>query len=220
MNKYTTWWFKGLRVITKFLSSIHWNGLRALFNDGVYYDLTEEDHDELRQLLAKDRYIILTYTKSHLTTPLIGILSWIKTRKWPGYVHALMNIDHEDDPKNWNQFRLMEATNSGVHWSSFMKVFDCDHVCLLKPKNISSDEWNAVMDGLLSENGKQYDDLFDLADAERVSCVEMCRHALQKNPNYAIDFANFEAMIQKVGNLTPQMFRECPDFEVVFERAY
>ncbi len=220
MNKYTSWWFRGLRIITKFISSIHWKGLKALFNNGIYYELTEDDHGELQQLLAKDRYIILTYSKSHLTTPLIGAMTYIKTGVWPTYAHVLMNVDHIEEVENWRQFKLMEATNSGVHYSSFMKVFDCDHVCLLKPKNVSMDEWNDVMDGLLKQDGKEYDDLFDLASAERVSCVEMVRAALQSSLSYEQDFPEFEMMIQEVGNLTPQMFRDCGDFEVVFEKVY
>ena len=37
------------------------------------------------------------------------------------------------------------------------------------------------------------------------------------DPDYYTNFANFEKLIAERKNLTPQMFYECPDFEVVFE---
>jgi hypothetical protein len=36
-------------------------------------------------------------------------------------------------------------------------------------------------------------------------------------PDYQENFANFEKMIKERKNLTPQMFYDCPDFEVVYE---
>jgi len=36
-------------------------------------------------------------------------------------------------------------------------------------------------------------------------------------PNYATNFANFERMVQRKENITPQSFYDCPDFEVVWE---
>jgi hypothetical protein len=220
MNKYTAWWYKLLHKITGFFSSVHWQGLRALFNGGIYYDLTEADHNEIKRLLSSGYYIILTWRKCHLTSWMIGALNLIKDHKWPSYCHALMNCDAVDDVNQWDKFKLMEATNQGVHTSSFMNVFDCDHVALLRAKNITKDEWNAVVDGLLEQDGYKYDDLFDLSDKTHVSCVELVLNALKKEPNYEKDFANLEAMIKKVGNLTPEMYRDCPDFEVVFERLY
>lgn len=217
MSIYNKWYVKLLQKITKFFSKIHWNGLRALFNGGKYYSLQEGDHACLRALLSRSYYIILTQRKSHLTTPLIGILSLIKTGKWPSYTHVLMNADSVDKTDGWESFKLMEATNSGVHWSTFMQVFDCDSVCLLRPRSMTRDEWNTALDALLLEEGKKYDDLFDLADDTRSSCVEMVRNALKGNPNYAEDFAEFEKIIAKTGNLTPQMFRDCRDFEVAYE---
>lgn len=216
-NKYDSWYVKVLRVITRWFSSIHWNGLRALFNGGVYYSLREADHAQLRRHLSKSYYIILTQRKSHLTSYLIGLLSLFKTGKWPRYTHALMNVDNVVDPSQWERFKLMEATNSGVHWSTFMEVFDCDSVCLLKPKHYSKLEWNRAVDKLFKSNGLPYDDLFDLADETHLSCVELVRTALRASPEYDQDFKNFEEVIKKVGNLTPEMFRDCEDFDVIFE---
>jgi len=141
----------------------------------------------------------------------------LKTLRWPEYSHVLMNVDNVKSADGWEDFKLMEATAPGVHWSAFMDVFNCDSVCLLRPKNLTREEWNAVIDELLKQEGKGYDDLFDLADDSRESCVEMCRVSLQQDPDYLADFPDFEAKIKKVGNLTPQMFRDCTDFEVAFE---
>lgn len=218
LDKYKAWWVKGLHFITRFLSSLHWNGLRALFNGGVYYDLTEADHNELKRLLSAGYYIILTNRKSHLTTWLIGVLSFIKTRKWPSYSHTLMNIDSVEDPNQWDKFQLIEATNAGVHHSTFMQVFDCDAVCLLQPKTMNPEKWEAVMVGLAEQNGKAYDDLFDIDDDSHVSCVELALDSLRAESDYNTDFATLEAEMEEVGNLTPQMLRDCTDFVVVFER--
>lgn len=213
---YNTWYLRVLGVFTRFFSLIHFNGLRALFNGGVYYSLKENDHDTLKKLLSSGYYVILTQRKSHLTTYLIGILSYIKTRKWPKYTHVLMNVDTVEDPDQWNKFRLMEATNSGVHWSTFMQVFDCDAVAILAPLNPDWN-WDKAVEALLKQNGLLYDDLFDINDTQRVSCVELIRNSLFSDPRYKEEFKEFEASIAKVGNLTPQMFRDCGDFRVVFE---
>lgn len=206
-----------MRPVNQFVASIQWNPIRALFNGGVYYDLSEKDHDTLRRLLAKNNYIILTYRKSHLTTWLIGLLTKIKTGKWPQYVHALMNVDNIDDPEDWLNYKIMEATGKGVHWSTFMEVFDCDRVCILRPKPVTDDEWVNIIEKLLNQEGKTYDDIFDLSNDTQLSCVELCRVALQAYPNYSKEFSNFEELIHKEGTLIPQMFRDCNDFEVVLE---
>ena len=205
-----------ISAITKKLSSIEFTKIIKVFKKKSY-SLTTKQRNEIRGLVAKDYYIILTCTNSHLSTYLIKILSFIKTRKWPTYTHALMNVDNEVKIGRWKSFMFMEATNAGVHWSSFNNVFNCDKVCLLKPKNLTIDEQTKVIDKMLTQHGKKYDNLFDLADESRLSCVELVRIALQADPDYAKDFSELEKQISKVGNLTPQMYRDCEDFEVVIE---
>jgi hypothetical protein len=214
---YSSWWYNVLHKITGVFSRTSWRSFRALFNHGIYYDLKEEDLDKVRKYLSKSYFIILTYRKAHLTTWLVGLLTLIKTGKWPKYSHVLMNVDSENDKDNWNCFKLIEASNKGVHYSTFMEVFDCDAVCLLQPKNISQEELNYIIDGLLTQHGYKYDDLFDLSDQTHVSCVELVLNALKKTPNYATDFAELDKMINKVGNLTPQMYLDCPDFKKILE---
>lgn len=112
---------------------------------------------------------------------------------------------------------LIEAVGAGTHITPFNSVFDCHAVALLKPKSMTLEKWTSVLDKARSELGKKYDTLFNLADDKEVSCVELVRSILMAEPNYAVDFAIFEAMIKKHGNLDPQMYYECSDFEVVFE---
>ncbi len=197
-------------------SPITFNSIKALFNGGVYWDLKEEDQDYLRKILAPHYFIILNYRKTHLTTYLISLACLIKSGKLPQYTHALMNVD-DGNIDNDNDFKLVEATGSGVHYSTFMKVFDCDSVCLLRPKGFTNEEWTLTLDTLLQQLGKPYDTLFDLKEDQHLSCIELVRRALQGLPDYDTKFANFEQMIKKVKNLTPQMLRDCPDFEVVWE---
>jgi hypothetical protein len=101
--------------------------------------------------------------------------------------------------------------------SPFEKVFDVHGVSLLKPKCMSLGEWTTALDIAKNQIGKPYDSLFNLADDQALSCVELVRVILQSRPNYAEEFKNFEAMITKYKNLSPQMYYDCGDFEVVFE---
>lgn len=214
---YDSWFYRVMTAFCNWFASISWEGLYALFNGGVYWSLKEVDHDNLRELLKPNYYIILTRRKCHLTTYLISFASWTVTGKGVHYTHALMNVD-DGNIKNDNDFKLMEATATGVHYSTFMQVFDCDSVVLLRPKGYTDHDWQEALDGLLAQHGKLYDNLFDIADDTRVSCVEMCRQALMQEDDYATKFANLEALIEKHGNkLTPQMLYDCGDFEVAFE---
>lgn len=197
------------------LAKINWCPLKALFNDGVYWNLKEEDHEELRDLLEKNYYVILVRHGCHLSTAFIWIASkFIGSEGF--WAHVLMNVDNEADH---NKFAFMEATGIGMNRASFMKVFDCDAAALLKPKNMTIEDYTAAIDQYVSEQGKEYDDFGDLANDKAVNCVESVRSALQKVPGYAEKFPNFEALIKKHnGQLAPQMFYDCPDFEIVWEK--
>lgn len=218
MAKYESAVYKAWTKFSNFISDIHWTKqLGKIRGTGRGYNLTDDDHAQLKELLSDNYYLILTNRKTHLTTYGIGAMTMIKTGKWPKYAHALMNLDLVTNPENFKEFRILESTKNGVHFSHFMDVFDCDSVCVLEPVNMDHEEWNDVMLSLTLQVGKQYDLWFDIKDNTRVSCVEMCLDALRGSPNYMDDFPNLEAMIRKVNNLTPQMFYDCPDFRVVFE---
>lgn len=213
---YNSIWYKAFNFVVSIIANIEWSKLKGLFRNGRYYDLTDADHEAIKAILAKGNYIILINRKTHLTTYLISILSLLKTGRVASYTHALMNLD-VGNSKTGDGFDLMEATGKGVHYSSFMEVFDCDSVCILQPRNMHPEDWDLVMIGLSEQLGKLYDDVFDLEDSSRVSCVEMCLDALRKLPCFNEDFPNLSTSIKKIGNLTPQMYYDCQDFRIVYE---
>jgi hypothetical protein len=202
--------------IIPLISWIKWDPIKALFNDGKYWTLDDSDWAYLQYALSEQYYVILTRNDTHLSTYLVELGNLITTGKFGHWSHALMNLEG-DDPKTKADFKLMEATGPGVHYSTFEEVFRCDSVALLKPAALTHAEWTEIMDRLLDQEGKEYDNLFDLANDSKLSCVELVRVALMALPDYAVKFAHLEKMIAEYGNLTPEMFYECPDFEVVWE---
>jgi hypothetical protein len=194
------------RAIALGIGKIHWKGRNEL-------DAQQIEH--IKGLLEKDYYILLSHRNNHLSTFFIGLLSFCLTGKWAYWCHALMNV--EDEVKTDDDFRFIEAVGTGVRYAGVKDVLDVHGIVLLKPKNMSLEEWTAALDKAKTELGKPYDTLFDLTNDQSLSCVELVRVALQGSPNYAADFANFEAMIKAKKNLTPSMFYDCPDFEVVYE---
>ena len=207
MSKYTGIFYDIFHWFAMLPGKISWSKNRKI---------SEEDKQQLAAVLASGYYVILTGTTSHLSSTVVSFLSWLKIGKWAKYSHALMNCDNITDPTDVNSFKFLEATSAGVHYSTFDEVFDCDHVCLLTPKSVSNEEWTKIIDALLTEKGKPYDDLFDLSDSTHISCVELVLDAL-KAADYKDDFANLDAMIRKEKNLVPQMYRDCPDFVVKIE---
>jgi hypothetical protein len=99
-----------------------------------------------------------------------------------------------------------------------MEVFNCDSVAILKPRNMLQEDWDKVVSEASTEIGVPYDDIFDLNDASHMSCAELVREGLRAIPDYAEKFPNLEAGIKDIGNLTPQMFYDCADFELVWEK--
>jgi hypothetical protein len=207
MSKYDTIWYKLYNVVASLPSKIAWRKRGKL---------THSQKEQIAAQLANGYYIILTGSTGHLSSVIVSLLSWIKTGTWAKYSHALMNCDNITNAADTNSFKFVEATASGVHTSSFEQVFDCDYVCLLSPASVSNEEWTKIIDGLLKQKGKKYDDLFDLSDASRVSCVELVLDAL-KSADYANDFKDLEQLIQQEGNLVPQMYRQSKDFIIAYE---
>lgn len=179
--------------------------------------MSQKDRDNLARILAKGYYIILTGNRYTLSSLIIRIITLLKMYKWGKYSHVLMNVDNMESPEDVDKFKFMEATSVGVHYSTFNEVFDCDYVCVLTPKNIDNDKWTRIIDRAVEHDKKPYDDLFQLSDETHISCVELVRNALMANDTYEEEFQHLEEMISKKGNLLPQMFRECQDFEPVYE---
>lgn len=207
MSKYETVWYKLYNIVASIPSKISWR------KKGL---ISESQKTELAVHLAQGYYIILTGSRSHLSSIIVSFLSWIKTGVWAKYSHVLMNCDNITDASDRNSFKFMEATAIGVHYSTFEDVFNCDYICLLTPKAVDNEEWTKIIDTLLKQKDKKYDDLFDLSDNSRVSCVELVLNAL-KESNYKNDFQDLEHLIQEKGNLVPQMYRSSYDFVVTYE---
>ena len=195
-----------INAIVHFIGNFQWKADTEISN---------EQKIQIRQYLGPHYFIILTWRSNHLSSYLIAIANLLFTGRFGKYSHSLMNV--EDDVASEVDFRLVEAIGTGVQYSPFDSVFNVQRVCLLKPKNMSLDKWTCILDRAKTELGKPYDSLFDLKTDTALSCVELVRIALMAEPDYKENFANFEAMIAKGKNLTPYMFRACPDFEVVFE---
>ena len=199
----------------RFIGKIKWQRTQAVINNGVYYSLQESDLDTIRKLLKEDYLIILTRRRCHFTTYMTQLFSWLAGSS-SYYTHALMNV--EGDIKNNIDFKLIEATGEGVHYSTFMKVFDCDSVAFLKPKNIALSEWTRVMDSVKASSGREYDTLFDLQTEDKVSCVELIFQGLRLLPEYKTQYAELIELINRHGNdLTPQMLYDSGDLELVLE---
>lgn len=210
--KYLTaiWDFISLHIVSK----ITWNWLKALFNNGRYYEITDAELNQIREILRVTNCIGLSHRKTHLTTYLIAFGSWLVTGKKSYWTHAFMNLEGEVNGDE--DFLLVEATGPGVHTSKFMEVFDCDSVCLLIPKNFTMEDWADVVAKVPSEYGKKYDTLFQYKDESKVSCIELIRILLKATTDYFSDFAHFEYKIEKEKQLTPQMLYDCPDFKKIY----
>lgn len=197
------------------VSAIKWPRLQAVINGGMYYRLREADHDHLRELLRDNYCIILTRRSCHFTTYTIAVATLVVQHKLPHFSHALMNV--EGDLEGHLGYKLVEATSPGVHYSTFMEVFDCDSVAVLKPVGVTHEEWTKAMDYVKSDLGKHYDTLFDIKNDQTVSCVELVYWALKTLPDFEQRFPKLIKLIQDSKNLTPQMLYDCEELEVVFE---
>lgn len=178
--------------------------------------LTEDEKKKISELLAKDYYIILTANNYHLSSILVRILTLFATGRWPRFSHVLMNVDFIQE-NDRDKFKFMEATVTGVHHSTFDEIFDCTNYCLLKPRNIHRADLTKSIDELIENDGKPYDDLFDLVDDKRMSCVELVRDALMEISDYDKQFPNLEKLVTQK-RITPEDFFLCKDFITVLIR--
>lgn len=193
--------------IINHLSKIHWKKRKSLKNN---------DLDILREKFTEDYYIVGTRRSNYLTTFLISLGNFFLTGRWGYYSHVLMNL--EDIVVDDLDYKFIEATGKGTHYSTFNDVVDgIDAIVLLKPKNITIDEWTSALDKIKIYLGTPYDNLFDLKNTLEINCVELIRLALHELPDYNRKFANFERMVREKKKLTPDMFIECDDFEIVIE---
>jgi hypothetical protein len=182
---------------------------------GKEYLLTDEDQDIVRNMLAKDHYIILSRRDTHLSTYGQNVAELFLRGKWGYWSHAFLNA--EDEVTTDLDFRLIEATASGVHYSTFDKCFDVDGVALLIPDNFTPEAWTLCMQDAARSLGLPYDTMFNMLDANAMSCIELVAHALLSVPDAEILFPEFFKLVRSGKKITPQMLYDCPDFKVVFE---
>ena len=194
------------------LAFIHWRPLRRLIF-GKGFRLSAGDHRAIKRILSTGYYIILTEDRTHLSSWAVKLATFALTKKPCRYTHALVNVE----PDKATEFKFVEALNKGVKQSSFNEVFECDSVCILKPKRFTIDEIDEAIGASLRYIGLKYDKKFRYNDAKELSCVEVARNCLKMLPEYSEKMRIFEYMIQTKKNLVPQMLRDCPDFEVVRE---
>lgn len=188
------------------MAKIHWKQKDSL---------TKNDDAKLKEMFVNDYYIIATRRGNYFTTFCIAVGNFFLTGRWGFYSHVLMNL--EDTVKTDDDYRFIEATGAGTHYSGYDEVFGTvDAVALIKPKNMPIEEWTKALDEIKVYLGTPYDNLFDLKSTLEINCVELIRLALEKTPDYSTRFAEFEKMVAKKKKLTPDMFVECSDFEVVY----
>jgi uncharacterized protein YycO len=182
--------------------------------------VTEDELNIVRSKLKDNYYVIATRHNGHFSTYVIAFAHWLLTGRWGYYAHVLMNL--EDEVSSDGDYRFIEAVGDGVRIAGFKNAIDdqTGSIALLKPKNMTLEDWTLALDKAKTEVGKPYDTVFDLANDQALSCVEVVRVALQADPDYAVNFAEFEKMIASAKNLDPQMFYECSDFEVVWETRH
>jgi len=189
--------------------------IKLPYNDTTF---SVEQKETLIKHLSSGYYIILVTERQRLSSFLISLMTIFLTGKWGDYTHVLMNCDKFTSPDDYNKFKFVEATATGVHYSTFDQVFaGASKVCLLTPKKVTNKDWTEIIDQLLEFPGRPYDDLFDLIDSNKLSCVEVVLDSLKRLEDFTLDFHELETMINSRGNLVPQMFRMCPDFDVVME---
>lgn len=180
------------------------------------HQLTTSDLEDLRTKLTKNYYIVVSRNRSHLSAYLVGLGNFFLTGKFSYWSHVFMNL--ENTVNTDADFRFVEADQFGVKYSTFADITKVNAIALIKPKCMTLDNWTKVLDQAAAQYiGRPYDNLFDLSNDTRLSCVELVRNVLRALPDYDTNFANFEAMIASRKNLTPTMYYDCPDFTVVYE---
>lgn len=199
-------------LIMDFIPKVKWHRLREIIwgpNLGIGW----QDRLVIMSQLDKGYYIILTEDRGSLSSWGVKLLHFLLHFKWCRYTHALVNVE----PTNAERYVFLEAINTGVKFSHFHEVFNCDSVVFLRPKWYTQEEFDSTVEDIYSEIGKDYDKKFKYDDPQDRSCVEIARQRMMTLPDYHNKMRVFEHMIKYKKNLTPQMLRDCPDFEVVLE---
>ncbi len=193
------------------LAWVQWGWLRKLVLRKEF-NLTLEDRAKAFKILKDRNVIILTYSKSHLSSYASKFAHFLLTGEKATYSHAALNI--EPDGTN---FQIIEAISKGVVISKFDEVFNCDGFCLLAPKRYTKRHFDSLVWDYQKELGKGYDNYFKLKDDKERSCIEVVFAKLQAFSTWQENMPVLDYMIKKEKNLTPELLRDCPDFSVLLE---
>lgn len=211
-------------ISLKLISPFKWDRIKFLLT-GRYYNLTAEDRDRARVLMASGTFLWVSRRRTHLTSYLISFADWalslsvwVKSRfkgprpKWGYWTHAFLNL---------NPTRFIEAVAKGVQEAHFDEVLNVDAVAVLAPAFVSPQEWEElsgrVIEKAKAQLGKKYDTIFNIADEDQLSCIELMRVVLMEVPNYETKFRDFEETIKLYKNVTPEMLYRSKSFVVVWE---
>ncbi len=204
------------KFFIKLLGKIKWEGLYCRLY-GRKFQLTLEDWYRIKEVLSTGYFIVLTRRKTHLSTYACSIAHFFLTGKFGYYSHALVNVEGDRASYGFPDFKFVEAIGTGVQLSKWDQVLNVDAICVLKPRWYTVEEFDKNISDVLQDIGKKYDVDFKIYDDAEMSCVELARSRMTTLPDYYEKMRVFEYMIASEKNLTPQMFRDCPDFEVLLE---
>lgn len=196
--------------IMDLIPKVRWHKVKYFFT-GKKHDMQSNNiaFAKLCKLLVDlDDAIILTSDKSSLSSWGVKLLHFLLTGKFADYSHALLKFDDV----------FIEAVNSGVRYSSFDEITKCDSLIVLIPKHKVNLKLNkeALANWECEVIGKSYDKYFDLYDRTNMSCIEVVYDSL-KIDGTLNKMEDFKKLLQKKTNLTPQMIKDCNDFQILFE---
>lgn len=203
------------KFVNYVIGRINWTGIKYYLT-GREYNITDDEMDEIVSYLSSGRYICLSRRNTHLTTYLISISHFLLTLmnkfyrpKFGYWSHVFMHIEsgvHLD---------IIESVGKGVVRTNYYRALNVDSICILKPKHFCEDEVENANDLAVKYIGSLYDTSFNIYDDNRLSCVELAYRCLSRVKNHGLPGLN--TMVRRMGNLTPQMFYDCGDFEIVYE---
>lgn len=198
--------------IIKIIGRIEFTSIKYLFT-GRAVDMTAPDVKQVAMKLLMDRYVGLSYRKTHLTSFFISLVHFVLTGVWRKWSHAWINVDDEiSDPLG---MQIFESVGAGAIVSPFWDVIVVDAVVLLKPKFVKEQDWDKIHKVLLSQQGTAYDTRGRCKDISELNCVERVVVAILTVDSTALP--NLKKMMDKKKQLTPQMLYDCGDFEICLE---
>lgn len=201
---------KIVEKLVKIIGSVQWEGLRQRLT-GRRYGLRLDDFSRIHNALVEGPHVILTWRRAHMSSYFVVIAHFILTGRIVRWSHVLLSIVEDAKVKG------LEATGKGVTVTGFFEVFNCDAVCILRPRISDKFDWAAAVAAAREDLGKKYDNLCRLDDDSQLNCAELVLGALKRDPEFHARFHGLEAMIKNEGNLTPPMFLESGSFDVVLE---